>query len=125
MLLLGLATVLSGQARTHVASGEVVRAARPDDSRLSARIPGVDPQLHDNVHISGDSAQRIAMTDYGWRGRVLSVEIDQEDARVFWDVKVVPDSTRDTVVRYRIDAGNGGILDIREFTGIHIKVRKP
>ena len=35
------------------------------------------------------------------------------------------DSTRDAVVRYRIDAGNGGVPDVREFTGIHIRLRKP
>jgi uncharacterized membrane protein YkoI len=124
-LLLGLASAVAAQARVRVASGEVAGSARLDEHRLATRIPGVDPALRDNVHVSGDSAQRIAMSDYGWRGRVLSVEVDHDDARVFWDVKVLPDSARDTVVRYRIDAANGGILDVREFTGIHIRVRKP
>jgi uncharacterized membrane protein YkoI len=124
LILLGLATSARAQS-VRVATGEVVRTSRPDDSRLSTRIPGVDLQQRDNVHVSGDSAQRIAMADYGWRGRVLSVEVDEDDARVFWDVKIVPDSSRDTVVRYRVDAGNGGILGVREFTGIHIRVHKP
>src|SRR5438105_1883835 len=120
MLVLAIPAVRLG-AQTKVvrtAGGEVVGVARPDVARLATRIPGVDERQQQTVRVGGDSAQRIAMTDYGWRGRVMSVEIDEEDARVFWDVKILPDSGRSTVVRYRIDAVSGGILDVREFTGI-------
>jgi uncharacterized membrane protein YkoI len=68
--------------------------------------------------VSGDSAQRIALNDFDWRGRVSSVEVDEDDARIYWDVKIVPDSAAETIVRYRVDATSGGILGIREFTGI-------
>lgn len=47
-----------------------------------------------------------------------SIEIDEEDARLYWDVKIIPDSVRRTIVRYRVDAVSGGILSIREFTGV-------
>lgn len=126
-LLLALALVTlagdrAGAQRTRVTTspGEVALrdAARPTPPRLAPRIPGIGSELAARVRISGDSAQRIAMNDFEWRGRVSSVEIDEEDTRLFWDVKIVPDSTRGTLVRYRVDASSGGILGIREFTGI-------
>ena len=115
--------LLAQRPRVTVSGGDV---ARVDASRLSTRIPGVDAALRARVQVSGDSAQRIAMSDFDWRGRVSSVEIDEEDTRVYWDVKIVPDSSAQTIVRYRVDAGTGGILDIREFSGIRgLKIRKP
>ena len=107
------------------AGGEVTRAWHARAARLAPRIPGLDSSLRARVQISGDSAQRIAMNDFEWRGRVTSVEVDEEDARVFWDVKIAPDSSDQTLVRYRVDAVNGGILGIREFTGIRGLVRRP
>ena len=68
----------------------------------------------------------VTMEDFGrWRGRVSSLELDEEDARLFWDVKIVPDATRETLVRYRVDATSGGIIAIREFTGIRGLARRP
>jgi uncharacterized membrane protein YkoI len=108
------------QAQTSVSAGEVSRArtGAADTARLATRIPGVEAELRARVRVGGDSAQRIAMSDFDWRGRVISVEFDEEDARLFWDVKIVPDTSRQTIVRYRVDAGSGGILAIREFGGI-------
>ena len=106
------------QANRVTLSGGEVTLSRVDAARLAERIPGVPPAVRGRVTVSGDSAQRVAMEDFDWRGRVMSVEFDIEDARLFWDVKIIPDSTRQTIVRYRVDAGTGGILNIREFTGI-------
>ena len=110
---------LAQRSRVAVSGGDVAssRALRRDTSRL-AGIPGLPAELRARLRVDGDSAQRIALDDFDWRGRVSSVEVDEQDARLFWDVKIIPDSTRGTIVRYRIDATNGGILDIREFTGI-------
>lgn len=106
--------------------GEVTGSkARADATRLSTRIPGVDGELRARVRVGGDSAQRIALSDFGWRGRVSSVEIDEEDSRVFWDVKIVPDTNVRTIVRYRVDAGTGGIMSIKEFTGLRGLARRP
>jgi len=107
-------------------AGEVsgVRA-RPDPSRLASRIPGVAWELRARVRVSGDSAQRIALADFEWRGRVSSVEIDEEDGRVFWDVKLLPDANLQTIVRYRVDAATGGIMSIKEFTGLRGLARRP
>ena len=131
-ILLALGTLaaddaLAQRTRVTVSDGAVTssRAVRRDASRLSSSIPGVAEELRARLRISGDSAQRIALDDFGWRGRVSSVEVDEQDARLFWDVKVVPDSARATVVRYRIDATNGGILDIREFSGVAGSARTP
>lgn len=111
------------RARVTVSGGDVVRV---DSTRLSTRIPGVAEELRGRVRVSGDSAQRIALTDFDSRGRVSSVEIDEEDSRVFWDVKIIPDSSRQTIVRYRIDAGTGGIIGIKEFAGLRgLKITKP
>jgi uncharacterized membrane protein YkoI len=129
LLTLGLTAVvacpLSGQTQTRVtvSGGDV--AGRAESSRLTTRIPGVSAEYAARVRIGGDSAQRIAMSDFAWRGRVSSVEIDEEDARVYWDVKIVPDSSQQTIVRYRVDALSGGILGIREFTGIRGLARRP
>lgn len=118
-LISGAAGELRGQTtRITLSGGEVVEPARKDASRLATRIPGVEPELRGRVMVGGDSAQRIAIADFDWRGRVISVEFDHENDRLFWDVKIVPDSTRQTIVRYRVDAASGGILGIREFTGI-------
>ena len=108
------------RARVTVSGGEVApkRALRKDVARLAPGIPGLPNELRARLRVGGDSAQRIALDDFDWRGRVSSVEVDEQDSRLFWDVKIVPDSTRGTIVRYRIDATNGGILDIREFTGV-------
>jgi hypothetical protein len=95
-----------------------------DASRLFARIPGTSAELRARIRVNGDSAQRIALSDFEWRGRVNSVEIDEEDSRLYWDVKIVPDSVARTIVRYRVDAVSGGILSIREFTGIALR-QKP
>ena len=106
--------------------GEVTRGKSPgDSSRLATRIPGLDGDLRGRVRVSGDSAQRIALADFDWRGRVSSVEIDEEDTRVFWDVKIVPDSRAQTIVRYRVDAATGGIMNIKEFTGLRGLARRP
>lgn len=107
-------TVGSGaQAPRMVASasgGEVV-------SRTTSRVPGVPSEYKARLRITGDSAQRIALDDFAWKGRVVAVDIDEQDARVFWDVKIAPDSDTRMIVRYRVDAGSGGILGIREFPG--------
>jgi uncharacterized membrane protein YkoI len=115
------------RARVTISGGEVTssRALERDASRLAPRIPGVTSEVRARLRVTGDSAQRIALDDFDWRGRVSSLEVDEQDARLFWDVKIVPDSTRGTIVRYRIDATNGGILDIREFTGIRGLSRDP
>jgi uncharacterized membrane protein YkoI len=129
LLTLGLTAVVAnpllGQTPTRVtvSSGEV--ASRVDASRLTTRIPGVSAEYAARVRIGGDSAQRIALGDFAWRGRVTSIEIDEEDARVYWDVKIVPDSSQQTIVRYRVDASSGGILGIREFTGVRGLARRP
>lgn len=121
-----VASPLAGQARrVTVSTGDVSRAERTDASRLANRIPGVTAEYAARVRIGGDSAQRIAMSDFAWRGRVSSIEIDEEDSRVYWDVKIVPDSSQHTIVRYRVDASNGGILGIREFTGVRGLARRP
>lgn len=114
------------QTKVNVSGGDVTSSARRGDAgRLTRRITGSDPQQLERSRVSGDSAQRIAMTDYEWRGRVMSVEFDSADSRVFWDVKIIPDSSTTTIVRYRVDAGGGGILDIREFGGIRGLPRRP
>jgi uncharacterized membrane protein YkoI len=113
-------------ARSYFASGgEVSRASAAGDlARLAPHIPGLSPELRARLRISGDSAQRIALHDFDWRGRVSSIEVDADDARAFWDVKIVPDSTIGTIVRYRVDGNTGGILEIREFTGVRGLARK-
>lgn len=98
---------------------------RADAMRLFGRLPGLSSELRARIRVSGDSAQRIALSDFEWKGRVNSVEIDEEDSRLYWDVKIVPDSIARTVVRYRVDAVSGGILSIREFAGIAGLARKP
>ena len=98
------------------AGGEVV-------SRLTARVPGVSADQKARLRVTGDSAQRIALGDFAWKGRVISLEIDEEDARLYWDVKIQPDAKPGTVVRYRVDATNGGILSIKEFTRRPLKTR--
>ena len=106
--------------------GSIARAyARADAARLFARLPGLSPELRARIRVSGDSAQRIALSDFEWKGRVNSIEIDEEDSRLYWDVKIVPDSIARTIVRYRVDAVSGGILSIREFAGIAGLPRKP
>ena len=113
------------QTTYRIAGGEVSRSSeRVDLKRLSTRIPGVDTTHYKRVLVSGDSAQRIAMTDFDWRGSVSSIEFDDQDARVFWDVKIVPDSSLQTIVRYRIDATSGGVMDIKEFAGIRGLARR-
>ena len=114
-------------ARSYFSSGgEVSKKAvdAGDLTRLAPHIPGLAPDVQARLRISGDSAQRIALHDFDWRGRVSSIEVDAEDAHVFWDVKIVPDSTVGTIVRYRVDGKTGGILEIREFTGIRGLARK-
>jgi uncharacterized membrane protein YkoI len=128
LAILALAKRSDAQSKVRMSGGEVTRssAARPDPSRLASRIPGVEGERSGRIQVSGDSAQRIAMSDYAWKGRVSSVEIDEEDTRVFWDVKIVPDTSQMTIVRYRIDAASGGILSIKEFSGISgLARRKP
>ena len=115
------------RARVIVSGGAVVsnRALRKEAWRLAPHIPGLAEDLRARLRITGDSAQRIALDDFEWRGRVSSVEVDEQDSRLYWDVKIVPDSTHGTILRYRIDATSGGILDIREFTGVRGLARKP
>jgi uncharacterized membrane protein YkoI len=127
LVVLALAKRSDAQTKYRIAGGEVSRSSeRVDVTRLSTRIPGMDASHREHVHVSGDSAQRIAMGDFDWRGSVSSIEFDDQDARVFWDVKIVPDSSLQTIIRYRIDATNGGILDIKEFSGIRgLARRKP
>jgi hypothetical protein len=122
--LLASAELAEAQSKMYVSSGDVTRNIG-DRARLASRIPGVDPDRRARVRVEGDSAQRLAMNDFEWRGRVSSVEIDEEDARVFWDVKIVPDTNPDMIVRYRVDASTGGILDIKEFHGIRALTRAP
>jgi uncharacterized membrane protein YkoI len=120
LAVLTLAKRSDAQSKMRVSDGDVTRSsvARPDPSRLATRIPGVDVERRGQILVNGDSAQRIAMNDFEWRGRVSSVEFDEEDARLFWDVKIVPDTSQQTIVRYRVDAASGGIMGIKEFSGI-------
>lgn len=131
LLPLALALLLSERAhaqrtRVNVSDGDVttVRVV-VDPARLAPSIPGVPGEALPRVRVRGDSAQRIALDDFEWRGRVASLEFDEEDARVFWDVKIIPDARRGTIVRYRVDAASGGIIEIKEFTGIKGLARKP
>ena len=111
------ATVRAQVQRVQFAAGDVALESGARD-RLAPRVPAVPELLRPRVLVSGDSAQRLALVDFDWRGHALSVELDEGDGRVFWDVKVVPDRTRGTIVRYRVDATVGGIIDIREFHGV-------
>lgn len=124
LALLTSAEFAGAQNKMYVAGGDVTRGVG-DRARLASRIPGVEAERRARVRVEGDSAQRLAMNDFEWRGRVSSVEIDEEDARVFWDVKIVPDSNQQMIVRYRVDAATGGILDIKEFHGIRALPRAP
>src|SRR5213594_1726164 len=92
LVLLPLAKQSDAQSRVRASGGEVTRSSlpRPEVSRLAGRIPGIEADRRERVQVSGDSAQRIAMNDFAWKGRVSSVEIDEEDSRIFWDVKIVP-----------------------------------
>jgi uncharacterized membrane protein YkoI len=106
---LGVAMPLGAQSvRQYASGGEVV-------SRMATRVPGVSQEQKARLRVSGDSAQRIALHDFAWKGRVVSVEIDEQDARLYWDVKIEPDANPRAIIRYRVDATNGGILGIREF----------
>ena len=130
LLTLGLMAVVASPSwaqrpRVTVSGGDVSRPGVADPSRLSSRVPGLTAEYAGRVRVGGDSAQRIAISDFAWRGRVSSVEIDEEDSRVYWDVKIVPDSNQQTIVRYRVDAWSGGILGIREFTGVRGLVGRP
>ena len=119
LAMIALANRSDAQTKMHFSGGDVSRSStRVDVTRLSPRVPGVDGGRREQVHVSGDSAQRIAMNDFEWRGKVSSIEFDAADARVFWDVKIVPDTSQMTIIRYRVDATNGGILDIKEFSGV-------
>jgi hypothetical protein len=123
----GLASRSDAQVTTRSFGGEVTRThpVKVEVARLATRIPGVDADRRWRIQVSGDSAQRVAMNDFGWTGRVSSVEIDEEDSRVFWDIKIVPDTSQQMIVRYRVDAASGGILGIKEFTGIRGLARRP
>lgn len=119
ILFLALASRSEAQGVVRNSDGSVARPApRVDATRLFSRLPGLSAELKARIRVTADSAQRIALGDFEWRGRVNSVEIDEEDSRLYWDVKIVPDSLERTIVRYRVDAVNGGILSIREFVGI-------
>lgn len=83
-------------------------------TRTTRRIPAVPEEHKARLRVGGDSAQRIALADFAWRGRVLSVEIDEQDARLFWEVRIEPDVPPRAMIRYRVDATNGGILGITE-----------
>jgi uncharacterized membrane protein YkoI len=119
-----LANRTDAQSTFRSSDGDVARARTGDATRLASRIPGLAADQQGRVQVGGDSAQRVAMNDFDWRGRVSSVEIDEEDARLFWDVKIVPDTSQHTIIRYRIDATNGGILGIKEFGGVRTLVRR-
>lgn len=109
LAVLGVAMPVGAQSARRMSSGgEVV-------SRMAARVPGVSQEHKTRLRVSGDSAQRIALDDFAWKGRVFSVEIDEMDSRLFWDVKIEPDANPRAIVRYRVDAVSGGILGIREF----------
>jgi len=126
--LLMLTRTVAAQTRVSASGGDVARRMTSADvARLATRIPGMDAEQRARTRVTGDSAQRIALGDFDWRGRVSSVEYDEEDARLFWDIKIVPDSSQTTIIRYRIDALTGGILDIKEFTGVRglARGRKP
>lgn len=122
---LALANRSEAQARIRESTGEVSRRAERSDLSRLGRVPGIDAQLRARVGVGGDSAQRIAMNDFDWRGHVSSIEIDEEDSRLYWDVKIVPDSATATIIRYRVDATSGGILGIKEFNGIKGLARAP
>ena len=125
-LVLVLANRSEAQRVARESDGALARpASRADASRLFARVPGLSDEIRARVRVSADSAQRIALSDFDWRGRVNSVEFDEEDSRLYWDVKIVPDSIPHTIVRYRVDAISGGILSIREFTGVAGLAKKP
>ena len=112
-----VAVPVHAQSRVAWSGGEVGRPLA-DTRRLATRVPVADAERRERVRVDGDSAQRLAMHDFHWRGRVISVELDEGDERVYWDVKIVPDSAPRTVIRYRLDAAAGGILGIREFTDV-------
>src|SRR5688572_12968579 len=76
MLVLAAAP-LSAQARVSFSGGEVARAA--DVRRLTRQVPIPDAARRERARVSGDSAQRVAMDDFAWRGRVVSVELDESD----------------------------------------------
>jgi uncharacterized membrane protein YkoI len=126
VFVLALASRSEAQRVTRESDGALARPpARADASRLFPRVPGISDENRARIRVSSDSAQRIALTDFDWRGRVNSVEFDEEDSRVYWDVKIVPDAIAHTIVRYRVDAVSGGILSIREFTGVAGLTKRP
>lgn len=128
-LVLAVMLVVPGALRAQVKrvqlAGGDVALDRGTRERLASRVPAVPEGMRARVLVSGDSAQRLALGDFDWRGHALSVELDDADGRVFWDVKIVPDRTRGTIVRYRVDATVGGIISIREFHGIRGVAGRP
>lgn len=111
------ASIAGAQRIERLSDGSVAPGASrapADASRLSTLAPELHPDLKARVQVACDSAQRIALSDFDWKGRVRHVGIAEEDARVFWDVRIVPDSARAAEIRYRVDAASGGILSINE-----------
>ena len=114
MKTLTFALAIAGFATMPLAAQSTMPASPHSTTAAHVDIK-VSPSLANSVKISGDSAMAIARRNADW-GEVSSAELNTEDKRLVYDVKVLNKSKRATQVR--IDAMSGEIVENKQYGGL-------
>lgn len=128
-IVLSLAGVLAaaGTARAQSATDSthtMKRAGTADSTgkRVNLKVK-VDANVASSAKVSADSAQAIALAQVPEGGKVNSGEMQMEDGKLVYDVRVVPNGKK-TSRLVRVDAMSGEIVKDKQYGGVKGVVKK-
>lgn len=109
------ALTLTAFAALPLAAQGTTTDATPHSSTAAHVDIKVNTSLANSVKVSGDSAMAIARRNADW-GEVSSAELEMQDKRLVYEVKVLNKSKRATEVV--IDAMTGEIVKNKQYGGL-------
>lgn len=121
-------TIVATAATTRVAfaqdtthAHDSTRAAMPHEAARQTTKIKIKHDLDAQAAISADSAQAIALAQV--KGRVSSGELENENGRLVYNLRVLHDEGRNRISLVTIDANTGAIVGNKQLGGLRARAR--
>ncbi len=114
------ARVASAQDTTHHVMRDTAMTRTHEAARQTTKIK-IKNNLDAQAAISADSAQAIALAQV--KGRVSSGELENENGRLVYNLRVLHDEGRNRISLLTIDANTGEVVGNKQLGGLRARAR--